>query len=418
MPNYFKMGVAAPIRNPKFRYGEELRGTLSAALNTTGNLTFSLTDKATSPGWNQVFRAGDILQLGPSTHDDNPGAKEFVTVDAIVNSPGSITVQEPAGNTFKYNVLDPINGLGTNLPRFWRPHGTNDALALATNFDGIFSDFGPPVSIREFPGTSDPFRVKIDGATTQKGISYLLTSNSAIIPRTLYRVGFHYKVSWTGGTSANYWTFGLSDDNGVTNFLTGLFASKSAGDKTVWTSYLSPLVTTNFSAPGTLGVSSDDPTTLLLYFMTSLGGGGSTTLQLDCPYVCHAQGTTSYAEGIYEFEWLPDLGSVGWEDHLDRKSISDGLNIERYFDPTNRLGRSSRHSISCHYTHAPQSMWEVLQQFDWWQSQGYSLVFVTGEAGYGNYFPAVMTGKMELSNYQRNMWDQRRVSFNFTFIED
>jgi len=416
MPNYFKIGVAAPIKNPKFRWGEELNGTINTALNTTGNTTISVVDRAAAPGWNQVFREWDVLQIGPSTHDENPGAKEFITANVVSNAPGSITIKETAGNQFKYNSGDPVGGIGSNLSKFWLPYGTTTPISLAVNFDGIFSEFGSPVSRREFPGVSDPFRAKIESAVNNSGYYFVNPTDTGILKRTVYRIGFYYKVSWTSGTSG-FWTIGLGD-TASTVFLITPFRTKAAGDQNDWTLFISPEVTPDFTNPGSNGVSNDLPTHVFAIFNLVSVGGVTSTLQIDHLFACHAQGSDSYDTGLYEFEWFPDLGSVSWTDWLDRKEVRDGLNIERYFDPTGRMGKHSRHSFSCHFSHVPQTMWDTLQAFDYWQSQGYSLVFLTGEAGYGGQFPSVMTGRMKLTGYQRGLWDQRRASFTFNFIED
>ena len=77
----WQMGVAAPLKNVKMRYGEEIAGTLTVAV-LVGDATISVDTKTIVPGWHQVFRANDFLKIGPSSHIDNPGMVEWLKIDS------------------------------------------------------------------------------------------------------------------------------------------------------------------------------------------------------------------------------------------------------------------------------------------------------------------------------------------------
>jgi len=129
--NVFQMGVAAPLGNTKFRWGKELQGTLDADISTTGTVSFSIDPRAAVPGWDQTFRIGDQLLLGPSSHSDNAGSKEYVEIVTITN--GNVTIPSP-GTVNKYLSGDSIGGVGSNLAENWLPGD------LTVQLNGIFDD--------------------------------------------------------------------------------------------------------------------------------------------------------------------------------------------------------------------------------------------------------------------------------------
>ena len=392
------IGVAVPIKNQKYHRGTQVitefdsdHVVVSPVITLESLLHYSI---------EQVWHVGAQLLLGPSSHSDNPGAREITEISSV-DSDSQVTATGDI--LFKYKEGDPISGVGNLLPMGWLPSSVDpDEIA--------------PLGIRDTEygntavsgGVYDNYRFYCSGTEnfemTQRVYDLLL-------PQTQYRFGVFYKADF----DATGPDFNVSITDGAGEFYTETIRSRAEGNMATWTFHVSHKASA--FVPGTEGITSTAVDYCDIKLPLFDNGVGKTRVWLDAPFLAHAQRTSAYLEGLYEFPEYPVLGSLAWNwtTFIQERRLANGE--LREFDPTGGGGRTKKHTLSCQFENVSADFFDTLNIFLQWQNEGNDLVLITGEQFYGASLPPVVIGRMRLTQVSKASWALGLRSFNFTFTE-
>lgn len=118
--NSWQLAVAVPVKNHKFEFGQNYVCVLQAGIDA--NAQYIQIDNSVYTGADLIIQHRNQILLGPSSHPDNRGATEHVTVSGAYPLP-------TAGNTkfyllnknnkYKYDAGDRVSFYGTGLAGGW-----------------------------------------------------------------------------------------------------------------------------------------------------------------------------------------------------------------------------------------------------------------------------------------------------------
>ena len=411
---YLALGVAVPIMNNKYRIGTTIITVLANDGPTfPGPTWIFVVDPTTPAAINQTLISGkDKLLIGPSTHVDNPGAREIITVDSTTY-PGTIhTATEPS---FLYMAGDPVSGVGNLLGGNWAP-STDIAIPAGITPVGIRDeDYGEDAVSG---GVYDPYRGYV-----KLGINAYLEQDlgNLLLPDTQYLFGCFYQAPAhdVGGPNIRVRVYDGTGLGATDLFINQTIYATTSADVTSWTLFTSAtLEDLAFSKDYINGVTGSAPTACILRFPAAQGGSsGGTWIATDAPFLCHAQRTTAYRAGIFTFDCFPVLGSTRWTWINKMRQIrlaNDGL---REYDPTGGAGRFRKHAFQCQFENVSSDFFDNLMILQQWQEEGNDLVLLTGEQYYGATIPPVVVGKMTMKTVDKSSWALGLRSFTFSFEE-
>ncbi len=406
-----RLGVAVPIKNMKYRFGTIFDTVLNADGPTDGGGDWYFTVDPTIPAsLSQIFLSDkDRLLLGPSTHSDNPGAREIVTVSSTTY-PSTIHVDDEP--TYLYLDGDRVSGVGERLPGNWDPSDDNVSVVSPAGLrDQAYG------SEAVDGGVYDQFRCRVRLASGE----YLRQDlGNLLLPSTQYLFGCFYKVTSYDTNGPNLAVLIHDDAAGTNAVISETIHYRSGGQVNDWTFFLSDTQEGDptFTA-SSKGVTSSAPDGCWLRIPWAHSGnpGDNTWFELDMPFLCHAQRTSDFRAGIYTFDHLPVLGSGkwSWTDGIRQVRLANGE--LREYDPTGGGGRIRKYTFSCRFENTSADFFDQITTLQRWQEEGNDLVLVTGEQYYGGSLPPVLVGRMSTKQVDRQHWALGLRSFTFTFTE-
>lgn len=417
-----QMGVAVPLKNTKFRYGTTIRRVLSTSGPTKPGEYWQFVITEVTPYLAQVMSAGEHLLVGPSTHSDYKGLVETFEIASIETGGIINVVGTPA---YSYLAGDPVTMTGDLLASNWTP-SSNDTTKVQPS--GIRDDSWGIQARRT--GTYDEFFQQV----TLERDQYLYQRIPAkyFLPSTQYIFGCFYQVSFLDPDSPTMTIalkMDLNNSSGNQGVIGQTLRRPSDGSVSTWThiqtSTKSQAQTEDAFEfdpinPGG-GVTPDPVSEAEIRWPQCSGGaltvGKRTVIRTDCPYLCHAQLTEDYREGIYTFREDPVLGSRAWEVRGSEIEIELANSDTIQMDATGNMGRRRKHTFSCDFENVKDSFLMNLQRFMEWQRKGNLLVLITQEHNYSSAHPPVLIGRMALTRSQPRHWDLARRSFSLTFNE-
>jgi len=414
-----KLGVSPSqhIKNNSFQYGTTKTVVLDGAITTGDTIIIA----ATNPAMNQILRAGDRVQLGPSTHTNNVGASETGIVSSITNA---TTIELTANLTYDYADEDPVSFVGTALAGSW-------------NIEGGWGDIDTgdiaPQSITTTAGEvgfADSYRQQIkmgfpNTAPLLDQVRFSQDLGNVLFNGYIYHYGFFYKIDWgsipNDGT-CNYELKLKVRDNNVPHSLTmdQVILNRSEGNVTAWTEY------TNYGP-----VSSPTRCWIVVFLNKPVEAAYSiymATIDIDDVYIEHAIGTDDVASGVYTFDDEPNMPGLVWTPRDAYKTGALANNRKFRFDATGQGRGIRKWECTAEFSNVSMTMWKNLLILKSWQDRGYLLVFhpggdyVSGTSLYiqptGERVPGVLYGFMELTAKSRDSWDLLNLaSFTFKFTE-
>lgn len=403
---FFKMGVAVDIKNHQFRHGTavyaEIDSTYSAATPTT-----TLSIKNTTSYINYILGAGDKVVIGPSTHTDNYGAKQELTVSSL----SLVSMVFTENVIYSFNSNDPITGFGTYFPSsFVFKQITNSTITpynlyRLNNTNETTSDYGVDDMYA--------FKYKAKRSATSDVVVKIKQelSTGSLLPNVIYRLGGYYKIelSIAGGSALINWY--LKDLGETITLIDGInLAPQYSYTTTTWEEFYTTASSNTFSQ-------SQLDTILLLHqicLYNSVNTNDYATVWFDNLYLEHAKGTIDQSSGVFTFTDYPTAGSHKW-DEIDYEQVielADGS--EKRFNSSGR--RSSRWKFSCNFENVSETFLRQLRILEQWQKAGNKLVFHTNETAEMNH-PPVMIGYMDLPGDSEILWDLTKATFSFQFTE-
>lgn len=406
-----RLGVSVPVKNMKYRSGTIFDTTLNADGPTFSGADWRFTvDPVYPASISQIFLPGkDRLLLGPSTHTDNPGAREIVTVSST-NYPSTIIIADEP--TYLYLEDDRISGVGERIPGSWDP--SDDDVSIVS-----------PVGIRDEAygseavdgGVYDQFRNRVRLA---QGEYFRQNLGNVLLPSTQYLFGCFYKVTSFDTAGPNLAVLVHDDAAGSNAIISETIHYRSAGQQNDWTFFLSSTQEGDATFVGSSeGVTSSAPDGCWLRIPWGTGGsaGQNTWFETDMPFLCHAQRTSGFRAGIYTFDHLPVLGSGkwSWADNIRQIRLANGE--LREYDPTGGGGRIRKYTFSCRFENTSADFFDQITTLQRWQEEGNDLVLVTGEQYYGGSIPPVLVGRLSIKQMDRAHWALGLRSFTFNFTE-
>ena len=418
---YMALGVAVPLRNVKYRQGTTLNTELASdgptgpvVVDSVNNWYISVTSP-TVASLNQTFRSTkDQVLIGPSTHPDNPGGREIVLVNSTTDASGRIyTITEP---TYLYLAGDPVSGVGEKLAGSWDPSTTafDDLIPLGITDTAYGED-------AVIGGVYDSYRnylvVEADTYLQQE------LATDALLSNTQYLFGCFYQMPIKDSSSPDYYV-SIYDQSGLAasdRFLHQVLHRGSQGALSDWTMFTSETLpsTSIFARDGVNGVTGSAPSACVIRFPYGIGGGATlrSYCMSDMPFLCHAQRTTAYKDGIYNFDHFPVLNSSTWSwvDSIRQVRLANGE--LREFDTTGGGGRTRKHTFSCRFENTSSEFYDNINSLHKWQEEGNELVLLTGEQYYGKTLPPILVGKMATKRVDKGSWALGLRSFTFTFNE-
>jgi len=398
----FRMGISpsVPIKNNSFREGTYKTTTVAVAYTELTSLTVA----TTTPAINQLLRAGDVIQIGPSTYTGSVGRSEYVSV-ASVGSTTVITLDSAL--TYDYSIGDAVSFIGTRLAGGWTL-SSNLIADILPNYMTYFDSLGT-----KFRGFSDNFAQSI--TYYANGADIRQTLGDVLIPGIVYRLGgFTADLDWaTGAGATEILRLQFSDGVDQTNYT---ISTGADGDRSAWT---------EFSTTHTVNANPTTATYMLDYAETA---DKSLTVVFDDVYLEHARDTDDYASGVYTFDDDPDAGSVNFNliTQYQTLELANGGRVR--YDATGTGRGIAKYETTAEFTNAPKALYNNLVNMLAWQNSGNLLVFHPGgdytlnTSPYiqrtGQRIPPVMYGYMELTPKTHNHWDLLNyVSFSFKFME-
>lgn len=124
--NSFQLAVAVPVKNHKFEFGQNYVCMLQNGIDV--NAQYIQIDNTIYTGADLIVQYRNQILLGPSSHPDNPGATEHVTVSgAYPLSTAGYTrfYLLNKNNKYKYDAGDRISFYGTGLAGGWTMSSTS-----------------------------------------------------------------------------------------------------------------------------------------------------------------------------------------------------------------------------------------------------------------------------------------------------
>lgn len=441
-PVFFEMGIAAPIKNPYFRYGMEF-GTTFDTPATAGANSFTIdapTPFTSFTHLDKLMGTGDKLIFGPSNDADNLKAKEELTISTVENygAGDAHTVTTSSNSLFDYSVLDQVTGLSSFVPAGW----VVMANALINTNDIFFKrlytfpedNFGATIKTIDQGVVGDEcLKMTIQPRTSVDQMHYGIWHNidsDDIIANTYYRMGIFARLKWTGTFPGGAHAFGMVALDEDTDFegtksssplMTSDMAFQSAGDVINWTEYTSSAfeissITNNFCRIS-IGLG-----------LATSPAGFVPNLKVHCqlPFLEHCKGTSADTSdlptgqtnrAVYTFTELPVLGSVQFtkeEFETDVKLIDGSI---KTFNPTGR--RTPRWLMQCNFENVDIGFFQDLSILLGHQRAGRRLIFHTKETVGANpsSLPPIMIGKIYIDRVRQNLWDRTKLSFAFKFSE-
>lgn len=405
----FKMGVSpsTPIKNNSFREGTYKKLTLSAAYTAGGT---TLTFVAPTPAINQILRAGDIIQIGPSTNATYIGQSEY----AVVTNTNTTTITISGSSlSCSYASGDTVTFIGTKLAGGWDVSDTTGTTVVEPLYITCFSNV---VGANRFEGMSDNFMQYITLKATYASIYQSL--GDVLIPSAYYRLGtFLNSASFTGGTPNINDKIYLRLNDGTSSVIINysmLNGTQSA--ITAWTEFSS------------VAQMSSTVSNCIISVIHNKSGATSASFKIDDIYLEHAIDTDDYTSGVYTFDDDPDFESVNFTPIQTYETLELSNNNRVRFDPTGTGRGIIKYETTAEFTNAPKALYNNLMKLLAWQNAGHLLVFHPG----GNYtvdsspyiqrtgqmVNPVMYGFMEITPKSSGMWDRLNyISFSFKFTE-
>jgi len=405
----FKMGVAVDIHNHQFRHGTQVSAKTGAYDAGTPSPTISITN-ATSY-MNIIAGAGDKFTIGPSTHADNYGAKQELTVSSIASALNSITFTENI--IYSFSAGDPIIGYGTYFPAVWDvQQKTNTTvtpynLYRLKNTNELISD----------DGVDDMYAFKFKTIRTSAGaVVYKIKQafgNDILIPSVYYKLGGFYKISSSGLTLGSITDLYISNIGETTELLrTANMTPGVSNYVDSWTEFtaISSYISSNLFSQTQLNAM----VLMAEVYLISPDSQSQVTLWLDSLYLEHAKGTANESSGVYTFTDYPTAGSQKWRRTSFQRSNTLADGSEKVFNANGR--RSSKWEFSCEFENVSDTFLKQLRILEHWQNAGNKLVFHTNETP-GSIHPPIMTGYVDIPDDNQLIWSLGKVSFPFSFRE-
>mgnify|MGYP001561035538 CR=1 FL=1 len=144
--------------------------------------------------------------------------------------------------------------------------------------------------------------------------------------------------------------------------------------------------------------------------------GDSVDLHLDDIYLEHSGGAEFAADsplGCLLMTYAPNREglTMGADFVEEYNTLANGDKYPNH--PFGNPNRSKKHRISCVFEDAPLDIYQKLKILEMWQHNGYNLNLHTHLPE----MPEVLTGRMKLGDATKGIFDFKRVSFEFSFME-
>src|SRR3990167_542304 len=399
----FKMGVAVDIHNHQFRHGTQVSAKTGAYDAGTPSPTILITN-ATSY-MNIIAGAGDKMTIGPSTHADNYGAKQELTISSITSALNSVTFTENI--IYSFSAGDPMVGYGTYFPDAWDVLQKDTLTVTPYNLYRL-NNISETVSD---DGVDDMYawKMKVNGAIPAVYNVKQTFGSDILIPSTIYNLGGFYKISYSTVTAPILTALYVTNTGETTELIaTSSLSPGSSGVVSSWTEFSAVASSNSFSQTQL------DAMVLIVKTYITLNGISSVTLWLDSLYLEHAKGTTNESSGVYTFTDYPTAGSQKWRRTSFQRSNTLADGSEKVFNANGR--RSSKWEFSCEFENVSDTFLKQLRILEHWQNAGNKLVFHTNEEP-SSIHPPIMVGYMEIPSDEQILWDLGKVSFQMTFRE-
>lgn len=414
-----QLGVSVPIKNHKYRLGTRWTNALSSTgpQGTPGNYYFVSETDSFTPVWPRQCFENSISRIlvGPSTNTANLGAREILTVASVTHPNQIYVVEDPQ---FQYNIGDPLSGIGERMPGGWQlASDDSNGPSWTEVLPGGIRDKGYGADPLD-RGVYDAYRFKLQINDSNNQHVEQSFQDGAFLASTQYLLGFYYKITFPASASGPAFYAQLSV--GGTNIINEQVREQADGDVLTWTYWDSRTSADagSFSV-GVNGVTTATPTTpLILRLPKPVGGSANNnTIELDSPFICHAQGTDDYLSGIYTFDELPAYGSMVWTPRtfVQQTTLASGDKVS--YDPTGGGGRIRKWTLTCTFENVNASFYDQLMILQEWQDEGNDLVLITNEEQHGSSLPVVLVGRMSHAPVGRKHWDMSQRSFQFDFVE-
>ncbi|MHA1931941.1 MAG: hypothetical protein ACW96X_05335 [Promethearchaeota archaeon] len=114
----WKLGVAAPVKNHKFEFGQSQYSTLQS--NITANAILIPLPTASDPQIRDKVQYNDTVLLGPSSNAANDGERETILTSGMDSGDPTGNLHSlTKNNTYLYDTGDPVMFYGTGMAGGW-----------------------------------------------------------------------------------------------------------------------------------------------------------------------------------------------------------------------------------------------------------------------------------------------------------
>lgn len=246
-----------------------------------------------------ILNVGDVVKLGPSTHSDNFGAVEYVTVkqkySLYDNWLGFYTVNN---TVYKYNQDDPIEAVGTGIPDGWSVDYYIDiATDAPISTSGILSrdQSASNKILVPAPGDRGFYCPKFwhDQSTmgTGKYWNFYYKFPKNLVTGVVHRIGAWYNCKYTGSVGPSLSLLQNSGEGSIASFQ--------------FTNSISDYFTTALTSSAGPSQDQHDHTPMIMVLFYPLYYSIDTVCKVGFIFVSHATGTSGEAAGAYTIPYTP-----------------------------------------------------------------------------------------------------------------
>ena len=398
----FQLGVNIPVANNDFKEVNRIlffkaTVTSGAALVLASDTSATDIDATVNP---YVLNPSMTIILGPSTHVNNPGATEEITILTAAVVTGVTTVTATAALKYDYMAADPMTI--RSLPKSWTMVTETQTTGRQVSVEEGYK-FGADNKINFGVGNgSKIIRTNAGGgagADTHKIVSPLTGINSVRTGAYSHiRNGFYYKETGVNGFSK----ISLKEYSSAGSLL----ATKSPAVLASASSW------TAFSAVWTTAGMAANTSQLAVYVDIQQPSSASTNLWTTLHTIEHAQDTDDESSGYYTFDDIADKGSFDYGYILAGAKISLVNGTTTYGQPQSN---TVRWFITCFFGQASDALYQNLMVMNEHQRHGNDLVLRTGIED----IPPVLIGRQTVTALKKHRADltYRNVQYAFETTE-
>lgn len=385
----WRMGVGVRVPNPHFHYAT-VGHTRFEGIHLAGDppaITIDRTVRYPNTAIENLLANGDRLRLGPSTHEDSPGATEIAVATgfSILKDSAFVTINASIANS--YNDEDPIEFVGTQCAGGWFKNGSDPATyELAT------LDLGGVEGLAEVGERAQRFIQSSNSTPTDDRFEALLPDGSLKNGKT-YRVGL---VHFFSGSD---WELGFAwDGTTYPGDYTSVISQSSTDSDFV--------VTEGTFTPTVLGRRNQR-----IYLAPDSGQINGTISGVWCEHMP----LTDIGGTYYELPVMPDLSSLSVTPIRAGDDIKTYANhVLRSYNYTGHEGFHERYIIRAEYTNVAVAMYQTLQRLETLCRMGEVLTL----RHYLPNVPSVLYGKLKIEGFAQTTLDVGLCTFAIEFVSE